>query len=70
MNELRCRRRVGENSRQLSETAMSKMKMELKEKKRDEVGRRSDERISDVASLEAGNSLEMSGRLNSRMVLS
>jgi hypothetical protein len=36
MNELRGRRRVGENSRQLSETAMSKMKMELKGKKSDE----------------------------------
>ena len=33
MNELRGRRRVG---RQLSETAMSKMKMELKGKKSDE----------------------------------
>jgi hypothetical protein len=36
MNELRGRRRVGENSRQLSETAMSKMKMEMKGKKSDD----------------------------------
>ena len=36
MNELRGRRRVAEKSRQLSETATLKMKMELKGKKCDE----------------------------------
>jgi len=36
MNKLRGRRRVGENGRQLSETAMSKMKMVLKGKESDE----------------------------------
>ena len=43
MSELRGRRRVAENSRQLTETAMSKMKMELKGKKSDE-----DRQLEDV----------------------